>query len=627
MSTVASRPPPAPARSLSAPPQPHGGADRRDAAVRTGAGVVLWFSLMLVTYWWAADGELQKLAGWSTGLDSAGRLTGLVASVLLLAQVILMARLPVVERAYGQDVLAGIHRVVGFTSFNLMVAHVVLITWGYAVGDLTRTPATLWDLTRNYPGMLLAIAGTACLVLVVFTSIKAARSRLRYESWHLLHLYAYLGVGLALPHQLWTGQQFTASPGRTVFWWTAWAATVGAVLVWRVGRPVWLNLRHQLRVTAVVDEAPGIWSVHLTGRRLDRLRVEPGQFLTFRFRSGPGWTRAHPYSLSAAPGGRRLRITVQGVGDGSTATRSLRPGTRVLIEGPFGRLTHRPRTQHKVALIGAGVGTAPLRALADGLTYAPGEAVYLERFTHHPVFSTEVDALARGRGLRVVRLPGHRRSPGSWLGDGVPQSLTGTCCGSSSPTSPTATSTSAAPGRGPNWSSTASVPTASSPPTSIPRSSAGDRHAPHHLLAAQHDLRSGAALQLSHVHLWSPGRGPPPAYVSRTSPGTTTSQGDTGSRSSAQATTRTVTGAVAETQWGPVQVQLTLQDHTITQASVLQYPTGNATDEQINGYALPILVDETTAAQGAGIDMVSGATVTSNGYLQSLQSALDQAGL
>ena len=63
---------------------------------------------------------------------------------------------------------------------------------------------------------------------------------MRYESWHLLHLYAYLGVGLALPHQLWTGQQFTASPGRTVFWWTAWAATAGAILVWRIGRPVWL---------------------------------------------------------------------------------------------------------------------------------------------------------------------------------------------------------------------------------------------------------------------------------------------------------------------------------------------------------------------------------------------------
>lgn len=116
-----------------------------------------------------------------------------------------------------------------------------------------------------------------------------------------------------------------------------------------------------------------------------------------------------------------------------------------------------------------------------------------------------------------------------------------------------------------------------------------------------------------------------PAYVSTTSPPTTSSQAVSGS--GAQGATRTVTGSVAQTQWGPVQVQLTLRGDTITRASVLQYPNGNSTDEQINAYALPILVDETTKAQGAGIDMVSGATVTSNGYLQSLQSALDQAGL
>lgn len=122
---------------------------------------------------------------------------------------------------------------------------------------------------------------------------------------------------------------------------------------------------------------------------------------------------------------------------------------------------------------------------------------------------------------------------------------------------------------------------------------------------------------------------PAPAYVSTTSPGTTGAHGDAGaaSGSGSQGTTRTVTGSVAQTQWGPVQVQLSLQGDTITRVSVLQYPTGNPTDEQINDYALPILVDETTAAQGLGIDMVSGATVTSNGYLQSLQSALDQAGL
>jgi uncharacterized protein with FMN-binding domain len=88
-----------------------------------------------------------------------------------------------------------------------------------------------------------------------------------------------------------------------------------------------------------------------------------------------------------------------------------------------------------------------------------------------------------------------------------------------------------------------------------------------------------------------------------------------------------VTGAVADTQWGPVQVQLTLKGRTITKVSVLQYPNGNGLDAQINAQALPILIDETTQAQSAQIDMVSGATVTSTGYLQSLQSALDKAGI
>ena len=91
-------------------------------------------------------------------------------------------------------------------------------------------------------------------------------------------------------------------------------------------------------------------------------------------------------------------------------------------------------------------------------------------------------------------------------------------------------------------------------------------------------------------------------------------------------TTTKVTGDVAPTQWGPVQVQLTLDGGRITQVSVLQYPSGNPTDGQINSYALPILIKETTQTQSAHIDMVSGATVTSTGYLQSLQSALDRAG-
>ncbi len=105
-----------------------------------------------------------------------------------------------------------------------------------------------------------------------------------------------------------------------------------------------------------------------------------------------------------------------------------------------------------------------------------------------------------------------------------------------------------------------------------------------------------------------------------------TKTGSSGSGTSpAKATT--VTGDVARTQWGPVQVQLAVSGSTITNVTILQYPNSNGTDVQIANYSLPKLIQETLDAQSASISMVSGATYTSNGYRESLQSALDQAGL
>jgi predicted ferric reductase len=411
---AAAAPPRGIARSTRPAPVP-GARAQLDAAVRLGGLVALWASLLLVTYWWATGGGFQDLGSWAEGLTSIGRLTGLVAAALLLVQVLLMARIPVLEHAFGQERLARIHRLVGFTSFNLVVAHVGLITWGYAAGDLGATPGELWNLTVTYPGMLLAVAGTAVLVMVVVTSVKAARRRIRYENWHLLHLYAYLGAGLALPHQLWTGQDFIGSFGRTVFWWGLWIAAAAAVLVWRVTLPLWRSARYGLRVARVVGEGDRTLSVHMTARRGARMGVEAGQFFTFRFLNGAGWTRAHPYSLSAAPDGRSLRITAKVVGDGSAELRQLRKGTRVLVEGPYGRLSERARTRPRVAFIGAGVGVTPLRAMAEAMDYAPGDAVLIYRYASRPLFARELDVLAATRGLQMVGLPGHRRRAGSWL--------------------------------------------------------------------------------------------------------------------------------------------------------------------------------------------------------------------
>jgi predicted ferric reductase len=404
-------------RDGAVPSRPAAPAALRDRAVRTACRTVLAAALAVIVLSWATGGGLSDLGGWASGLTSLGRLTGVLASLLMLVQVLLMARVPLLERAFGQDRLAAMHGLVGFTSFTGMVAHVGLITWGYAAGDLAAAPGELWDLTLTYPGMLLAAAGTVCLVLVVVTSVRAARTRMRYESWHLLHLYAYLGVGLALPHQLWTGQEFLASTARTVFWWSAWALTAAAVLVWRVGLPLYRTLHHRLVVTSVVPEGDGCVSVYLAGEHLGELDVRAGQFLTWRFLAGAGWMRAHPYSLSSAPDGRSLRITVKDLGDGTAAVPGLRPGTKVLIEGPYGRLTTRVRTRPAVALI----GITPLRALAEelGADRRGADVVVLHRFTGPPLFAREFGELAREGRVTLVPLPGRRRAPDSWLGAGV----------------------------------------------------------------------------------------------------------------------------------------------------------------------------------------------------------------
>jgi len=159
-----------------------------------------WASVLAVVALWLSGRGVQLLgSGPGDLLTSLGRLTGLVAADLLLIQVFLMARVPMIERSYGQDELARRHRLVGFWSFNLLLAHIVLITLGYTLTDHSGLLSEIWTIVTSYGGMLLAVAGTAALTAVTVTSVRAARRALRYESWHLLRS----GPGLtSRPHRL-----------------------------------------------------------------------------------------------------------------------------------------------------------------------------------------------------------------------------------------------------------------------------------------------------------------------------------------------------------------------------------------------------------------------------------------
>jgi len=143
----------------------------------------------------------------------------------------------------------------------------------------------LWIFLDSYPDLLAAMVGFALLVLAAVTSVRIVRGRLKYETWWIVHLYTYLALSLAFAHQITTGGAFIGHPLTRVIWIVVWAATAGTVLAFRVVLPVARSLRFQLRVAAVREEVPGVYSVICSGRRLDRLAVSGGQF--FRWRSSP----------------------------------------------------------------------------------------------------------------------------------------------------------------------------------------------------------------------------------------------------------------------------------------------------------------------------------------------------
>jgi predicted ferric reductase len=395
----------------------------RHAEARAPRVDLLWAgclaSTLVVAGLWAAGPGLGDLDASATQVAlSAARLSGLVSSNLLLVQVLLMARVPALERRYGQDDLVRRHRLLGMWSFGLLGVHLVLVTAGYALLEGSGPVRELWVLVTQYPGTLLAAAGTLALLIVGVSSARRARRRLRYESWHLLHLYAYLGIGLALPHQLWAGADFITSPAARAYWWTAYGVAAAALVVFRIGLPLARAFRHGLTVTSVVREAPDVVTIHLAGRRLDRLRAQAGQYFVWRFLDGPGWSRGHPYSLSAAPEGNRLRITARECGPDSGRLAGLRPGTWVLFEGPYGRLTAARRARPRAALLAAGIGIVPLRALLEEFASTSGGDVLIYRARSEPdvVFRAELDALAAARGTAVHYLIGARPAGrSSWL--------------------------------------------------------------------------------------------------------------------------------------------------------------------------------------------------------------------
>ncbi|WP_073947438.1 ferredoxin reductase family protein [Streptomyces kebangsaanensis] len=378
-----------------APPVPR-------ATRRSPAGAVLallWAgAAAVVGLWWCDTASVVGAADWLTG---AGRIAGLLCGYACAVLVGLMARVPLLERRIGSDRVARWHAMAGRYTVCLLVAHVVLVLAGYAVQDGSSLPREAVTVVLDYPEMLKATAGTVILFAVGVTSARAVRRRTSHEFWYYAHLLTYAAVLLAFGHQLALGNEFNGHAVATAAWYALYLGVAALVLWFRILVPVRLNLRHRMRVEAVHQEAPGVYSVVVRGRWLDELDARPGQFLRWRFLAKGMVRTSTPYSLSAPPRPDLLRITVKALGDHSAAVPLLRPGTRVWAEGPYGSMTAGRRTSHKSLLIAAGIGITPLRALFETL---PGDVtlLYRARTAEDLALGSELEAIARWRGARVL---------------------------------------------------------------------------------------------------------------------------------------------------------------------------------------------------------------------------------
>jgi predicted ferric reductase len=345
-------------------------------------------------------------------LTTIGRFFGLHLAFVMALQLLLIARLPFLDRRIGMDKLTSWHRWTGFTLFWLVLLHPTFVLLGYSQLDQISFFAEIGNLAKQMP-VLLGMIAAGLIGVIAVTSIRAVRRRLSYEAWHTIHLLVYAIVVLGIVHQVYEGSAFNSNIFTQLYWWALWAFAIGALLTGRLLVPLARNARHRLRVAAVVPESDDVVSVHMTGRHLDRLDARAGQFFLWRFPGQNGWWQVNPFSLSAAPDGRSLRLTAKGIGTTSSGLRTLPVGAKVFAEGPYGAFTADQCVRQASVLIAGGIGVTPVRALLEDPQLA-GDIVVLYRVPSHAdaVLLGEMQNLATVRGARLHVLAG-RTGPGN----------------------------------------------------------------------------------------------------------------------------------------------------------------------------------------------------------------------
>ena len=327
-----------------------------------------------------------------------GRLTGALLQLAMMVQLLLIGRVPWIERAFGHERMNTVHRTLGYSLAALLLAHPALTIWGQSISNTS----TLWNayqhilfnfLKKNVDDYVNTSIAAGLFFAVMLSSIPPLRRKLGYDRWHLAHLATWIAIFMSLNHQTRTGD-FEKAPAL-YFWLGLAYGVIGLTILFRAMRPLWLWWRHRFTVDRIQAEAPGIWSVYVRGQRLEDLRFQSGQYAELLFIRRGLWM-PHPFSFSQAHDGKTLRFTIKAYGRYTQRIERLHSGTRLLIDGPLGVFTANRARREKILMIAGGIGITPLRALAEELAPQGRDLLLLYGAQNESafIFRTELAALA-----------------------------------------------------------------------------------------------------------------------------------------------------------------------------------------------------------------------------------------
>jgi predicted ferric reductase len=307
--------------------------------------------------WWQSSGS--EIATSTDRVIVIARLFGLIASLCVLLEVVLMSRIPIFERNFSLEETVELHKLNGYLLLFMIVGHIVFMTVGYNV----HSTSSLWQqfvlLNTGFEDVFKATIGTIMFFCATFLTLGVVRKHLNYELWYLTHLTVYFAILLSFLHTISVGGDIVHHTWFKVFWLALFALVFGMLAYYRFAKMFIQAWQYDFRVLKIEREAEDTYSIYITGNNVQNFEFIPGQYASWRFLHKSSWFEAHPFSFSLEPGYDVLRITAKTKGDFSNKLLSLKPGTRVLVDGPRGAFTSNFAKTKSTVLIAGGIGVAP----------------------------------------------------------------------------------------------------------------------------------------------------------------------------------------------------------------------------------------------------------------------------